>query len=58
MPSMEMPKIIRIGSSKGMVIPHKFCNKLGIKLGQRVECTLNIQGHMIVKVPKQTEDAT
>ena len=55
---MEMPKIIRIGNSKGMVIPHKFCKKLALSVGQRVECTLNVNGQMIIKIPQQTKDPT
>lgn len=52
---MEMPKIIKIGNSKGITIPHNFCKKLGLRLGDFVEARLTVKDEIIIKlhVPKK-----
>lgn len=53
---METPKVIKVGNSKCFAIPHLFCKKMGVQIGQRLECSLNINGEMIVKVPHKTKE--
>lgn len=45
---MEHPKVIKIGNSKGITIPHKFCEKLGIKIGDFTDCTLTVKDEIVI----------
>lgn len=53
---MEIPKIIKVGNSKCIAIPHRFCKKLGLQLGQHVECTINIKGQIILNPVHESKD--
>lgn len=46
---MELPKVIKVGNSKCIAIPHRFCKKLGIRVGQHLECTINTDGDITIK---------
>lgn len=52
---MEHPKVIKIGNSKGITIPHKFCKKLGIKIGDFIDCTLTVKDEIVIIKHKEKE---
>jgi len=45
---MEHPKVIKIGNSKGITIPHRFCRKLGLRIGDFLDATLTVKDEIVI----------
>lgn len=45
---MEVLKVNRNGNSRAVNLPSKFCDKLSIKLGDFVDCTLTVKDEIII----------
>lgn len=45
---MEPIKVIKIGNSKGVVIPHLFCKRLGINIGDFMDCWLTVKDEIVI----------
>lgn len=52
---MEHPKVIRIGNSMGITIPHMFCKKLGIRIGDFTSCWLTVKDEIVIVKHKEKE---